>query len=134
MCDGIRLRRDDGCALGIKSPGLLLVGYAGLAVLMSVPCPAFPATRQARAQFVMTSALGLMPAFVIAYAGHDSGMAVGGAVAAQVSADCCSSAISSTTSLLFGKVYERRRCHALRADLSRSACRSDAQRPFSRWR
>ncbi|MES2751900.1 MAG: hypothetical protein V4661_11070, partial [Pseudomonadota bacterium] len=63
-----------GCALGIKSPSLLLIGYAGLAVLMSMPGrasnPAFgPAAGhwQSRAQFVMTSALWLLPALVIAY-------------------------------------------------------------------
>ena len=55
-----------GAALGIRSLGLLLVGYAALAVLMNLPRPVV-GHWQARAQFAMTSALWLLPAFVIAY-------------------------------------------------------------------
>lgn len=55
-----------GAALGIRSIGLLLIGYAAIAVLMNVPRPVAGHV-QARAQFAMTAALWLMPAFVIAY-------------------------------------------------------------------
>lgn len=55
-----------GAALGIKSLGLLLVGYAGLAILMNVPRPVF-GHWQERTRFAMRSALWFLPAFVIAY-------------------------------------------------------------------
>lgn len=55
-----------GAALGIKSLALLLVGYAGLAVLMNVPRPVI-GHWQERTRFAMRSALWFLPAFVIAY-------------------------------------------------------------------
>ncbi|TKT70538.1 glycosyltransferase family 39 protein [Afipia massiliensis] len=55
-----------GAALGIRSLSLLLIGYAGLAILLSMPRPV-AGHWQERARFVMRSALWLMPAFVIAY-------------------------------------------------------------------
>lgn len=55
-----------GAALGIKSLGLLLVGYAGLAILMNLPRPVI-GHWQERARFAMMSALWFTPALVIAY-------------------------------------------------------------------
>ena len=55
-----------GAALGIKVLGLLLVGYAGIAVLLSIPGPYLRDLRQASA-FVLRSLLRLAPALVIAY-------------------------------------------------------------------
>lgn len=55
-----------GAALGMKSLSLLLVGYFGVAILMSVPRP-IAGHLSSRAQFIMTSALWFLPAFVIAY-------------------------------------------------------------------
>ncbi|HEX7881278.1 MAG TPA: glycosyltransferase family 39 protein [Afipia sp.] len=55
-----------GAALGIKSVSLLLVGYFGLALLMSVPRPVM-GHWQERARFVLRSTLWFMPALVIAY-------------------------------------------------------------------
>jgi hypothetical protein len=55
-----------GAALGIKSLSLLLVGYLGLAILISVPRPIAGHTA-ARAQFVLASTLRFLPALVIAY-------------------------------------------------------------------
>ena len=55
-----------GAALGTKSLSLLLVGYFGLAILMSVPRP-IVGHLSLRANFIMTSALWFLPAFVIAY-------------------------------------------------------------------
>lgn len=55
-----------GAALGIKSLGLLLVGYAGLAVLMNLPRPVIGHWQQ-RTRFAMRSALWFLPALVIAY-------------------------------------------------------------------
>ncbi|HEX7881986.1 MAG TPA: glycosyltransferase family 39 protein [Afipia sp.] len=55
-----------GAALGIRSLGLLLVGYAGLAILINLPRPV-AGHWQERARFVMRSALWFMPALVIAY-------------------------------------------------------------------
>lgn len=55
-----------GAALGIKSLGLLLVGYAGLAILMNLPRPVI-GHWQERTRFAMRSALWFLPAFVIAY-------------------------------------------------------------------
>lgn len=55
-----------GCALGTKSLSLLLVGYFGLAVLMSVPRPVL-GHEQERTRFVLRSVLWFTPGFVIAY-------------------------------------------------------------------
>lgn len=55
-----------GAALGIKSLGLLLVGYAGLAILMNLPRPVI-GHWQERTRFAMRSALWFLPALVIAY-------------------------------------------------------------------
>lgn len=55
-----------GAALGTKSLSLLLVGYFGLAVLMSVPRPVM-GHWQERTRFVLRSALWFTPALVIAY-------------------------------------------------------------------
>lgn len=66
MSDVIGLGVMTGSALGIKSLGLLLVGYAGLAILMNVPRPV-AGHWQERARFAMQSALWFLPAFVIAY-------------------------------------------------------------------
>jgi hypothetical protein len=55
-----------GAALGIKSLSLLLIGYAGLAILMSMPQPVAGHWNQ-RARFAMRSALWFLPAVVIAY-------------------------------------------------------------------
>ncbi len=55
-----------GAALGTKSLSLLLVGYFGIAILMSVPRPV-AGHWQERARFVMRSALWFIPALVIAY-------------------------------------------------------------------
>ncbi len=55
-----------GCALGIKVLGLLLIGYAGIITLLSVPQPIFSDLR-ASAAFVVRSMLCFVPAFVLAY-------------------------------------------------------------------
>jgi hypothetical protein len=55
-----------GAALGIKSLGLLLVGYAGLAVLMNLPRPVI-GHWQERSRFAMRAALWFLPGFMIAY-------------------------------------------------------------------
>ena len=55
-----------GAALGIKSLGLLLVGYAGLAVLMNLPRPVI-GHWQERSRFAMRAALWFLPGFTIAY-------------------------------------------------------------------
>ncbi len=55
-----------GAALGTKSLSLLLVGYFGIAILMSVPRPV-TGHWQERARFVMRSTLWFLPALVIAY-------------------------------------------------------------------
>ena len=55
-----------GAALGIKSLSLLLVGYFGIAILMTMPRPLLGHFRE-RAGFVLTSALHFMPALLIAY-------------------------------------------------------------------
>lgn len=55
-----------GAALGIRSLSLLLIGYAGLAILLSVPRPVVGHWRE-RTRFVMRSALWFMPALLIAY-------------------------------------------------------------------
>ncbi len=55
-----------GAALGIKSLSLLLVGYFGIAILMSVPRPLTGHWRE-RSGFVLISILHFMPALVIAY-------------------------------------------------------------------
>lgn len=55
-----------GAALGVKVLGLLLVGYVGIAILLSLP-PAMPlASREAR-RFVFVSLVRFMPALAIAY-------------------------------------------------------------------
>jgi hypothetical protein len=55
-----------GAALGIKSLGLLLVGYAGLAILMNLPRPVIGHWRE-RSRFAMRAALWFLPGFMIAY-------------------------------------------------------------------
>jgi len=55
-----------GAALGIRSLSLLLIGYAGLAILLSVPRPMI-GHWQERTRFVMRSALWFLPALLIAY-------------------------------------------------------------------
>ncbi|MBI3699411.1 MAG: glycosyltransferase family 39 protein [Afipia sp.] len=55
-----------GAALGIKSLSLLLVGYFGIAILMSLPSPVIGQWREST-KFVLTSTLYFMPAMVIAY-------------------------------------------------------------------
>ena len=56
-----------GAALGIKSLSLLMVGYAGLAILMAVPRP-IAGHWQERTRFAMRSALWFLPGFMVAYA------------------------------------------------------------------
>lgn len=53
-----------GAATGLRAMGLLLIGYAGLMVLMSLPRPVRLAEAAA---FVWKSGLRLLPAFAIAY-------------------------------------------------------------------
>jgi hypothetical protein len=55
-----------GCALGIKVLGLLLIGYAGIITLLSIPQPVFGDLR-ASAMFVVRSMLRFLPAFALAY-------------------------------------------------------------------
>lgn len=55
-----------GMALGLRATGLLVVGYAGLLVLLRASEGGFASFR-ARAGFVLKSALRLLPAFVLAY-------------------------------------------------------------------
>ncbi|WP_458756152.1 glycosyltransferase family 39 protein [Afipia sp. TerB] len=55
-----------GCALGIKVLGLLLIGYAGIITLISIPQPVFGDVRISAA-FVARSMLRFLPAFVLAY-------------------------------------------------------------------
>jgi hypothetical protein len=55
-----------GAALGIKSLALLLVGYFGLAVLMSVPQPVMGHVAE-RARFAAKSALWFLPGLMVAY-------------------------------------------------------------------
>jgi len=55
-----------GAALGIKSLSLLLLGYAGLAILMNVPRPVMGHVAE-RSRFAMRSALWFMPGLLIAY-------------------------------------------------------------------
>jgi hypothetical protein len=55
-----------GAALGIRVTGLLMVGYAGIAVLMATP-RLFSADWRQTGRFVMRCALVLSPALVIAY-------------------------------------------------------------------
>jgi len=55
-----------GCALGIKVLGLLLIGYAGIIILLSIPSPVFGDLR-ASSMFVVRSLLRFCPAFVLAY-------------------------------------------------------------------
>lgn len=54
-----------GCALGLRATGLLMLGYAGLLVLLRLPDFA---TWSERGRFVGTSLLYALPAFVLAYA------------------------------------------------------------------
>ena len=56
-----------GAALGIKVLGLLLLGYAGVAILLSMPAPLLQTPRLA-GRFVWRSLLRLIPALAIAYA------------------------------------------------------------------
>jgi hypothetical protein len=55
-----------GCALGIKVLGLLLIGYAGIITLLSIPQPVFSDLR-ASTMFVVRSMLRFLPAFTLAY-------------------------------------------------------------------
>lgn len=55
-----------GAALGIKSLALLLVGYFGLAILMSVPQPVVGHVAE-RARFAAKSALWFLPGLIVAY-------------------------------------------------------------------
>lgn len=66
MRDVIGFGTMTGAALGIKSLGLLLVGYAGLAILMNLPRPGI-GHWQERSRFAMRSALWFLPGFMIAY-------------------------------------------------------------------
>ncbi|MCR6733025.1 MAG: glycosyltransferase family 39 protein [Afipia sp.] len=66
MRDVIGFGTMTGAALGIKSLGLLLVGYAGLAILMNLPRPVI-GHWQERSRFAMRSALWFLPGFMIAY-------------------------------------------------------------------
>jgi len=52
-----------GAALGLRVMGLLLVGYAGIAVLLAAAW----APRNRRFEFLVRSALRMMPAFVLGY-------------------------------------------------------------------
>ncbi len=55
-----------GAALGIRSLSLLMLGYAGLAILINMPRPVVGHWKE-RTQFVLTSALWFLPALVVAY-------------------------------------------------------------------
>ncbi|MCO5129927.1 MAG: glycosyltransferase family 39 protein [Xanthobacteraceae bacterium] len=55
-----------GAALGIKVLGLLLVGYVGVAILLSIPASTPLLSRQA-GRFIWVSALRFVPALAIAY-------------------------------------------------------------------
>jgi hypothetical protein len=66
MADVIGFGVMAGAALGIRSLGLLLIGYAALAVLISMPRPVAGHWHESR-RFVMRSALWFMPALLIAY-------------------------------------------------------------------
>ena len=55
-----------GCALGIKVLGLLLIGYAGIITLLSIPQPIFSDLR-ASGTFVLRSMLRFLLAFMLAY-------------------------------------------------------------------
>ena len=54
-----------GCALGLRATGLLMVGYAGVLILMRLPALAGWSERR---RFVGTALLCALPAFGIAYA------------------------------------------------------------------
>jgi len=54
-----------GCALGLRATGLLMIGYAGLLVLLRLPDLT---TWAERSRFVGTTMLHAMPAMVLAYA------------------------------------------------------------------
>lgn len=66
MRDVIGFGAMTGAALGVKSLSLLLVGYFGLAILLSIPRPVVGHWAE-RAKFVLTSTLHFLPALVIAY-------------------------------------------------------------------
>jgi hypothetical protein len=66
MRDVIGFGAMTGAALGIKSLGLLLVGYAGLAILINLPRPVIGHWRE-RSRFAMRAALWFLPGFMIAY-------------------------------------------------------------------
>lgn len=55
-----------GAALGIKVLGLLLVGYVGVMILLSIPASAPPVSREA-GRFVWASLIRFVPALAIAY-------------------------------------------------------------------
>lgn len=56
-----------GAALGVKVLGLLLVGYVGVAILLSMSAPMWQAPRPA-GRFIWRSLLRMIPALAIAYA------------------------------------------------------------------
>ncbi|MBN8986427.1 MAG: hypothetical protein J0H32_18595, partial [Rhizobiales bacterium] len=55
-----------GAALGIKVLGLLLVGYVGVMILLSIP-PSMPLTSRGAWRFVWASLIRFVPALAIAY-------------------------------------------------------------------
>lgn len=55
-----------GAALGIKVLGLLLVGYVGVMILLSIP-PSMPLTSRGARRFVWASLIRFVPALAIAY-------------------------------------------------------------------
>jgi hypothetical protein len=63
-CDVVGFGVMLGAATGLRAMGLLLIGYAGLMVLLSLPRPFRLAEAAA---FVWKSGLRMLPAFVIAY-------------------------------------------------------------------
>jgi hypothetical protein len=55
-----------GAALGIRVTGLLMIGYAGIAILLAAPRPIF-ADWRGSLRFLLRSTLAVAPAVVIAY-------------------------------------------------------------------
>lgn len=66
MGDVIGFGITTGAALGIRSLGLLLIGYLGLALLINLPRPVVGHWQQ-RQRFILRSTLWFAPALVIAY-------------------------------------------------------------------
>ncbi|MGB7257643.1 MAG: hypothetical protein WBD48_06150, partial [Pseudolabrys sp.] len=62
FCFGLLL----GAALGIRVLGLLLIGYAAVAIFMRVPQP-FSSPFRDRLRFIAQSVIGLIPAFGLGY-------------------------------------------------------------------